>query len=146
MGKHKHVQVDTKLNGVIDALWAEATRGNHGDTTQEYVRWFAKALLTHKDASTINPLAAEVAREALDTCRTMSDSNNDGISWKAAEKGIEALDAGVPSVLKPVVVPREHTDEEDCNCDQVGRALGWNAALAVLGGSQDVAVQSRKGS
>jgi hypothetical protein len=146
MSKHKDVQAESKLNGVIDALWAEASRGNHGETTQEYVRWFAKALLTHKDASKINPVAAEVAREALDTCRTMSDSNNDGISWKAAEKGIEALDAGVPSVLKPVAVPREHTEDEDCNCEQVGRALGWNAALAVLGVGTDSAVQTHKGS
>jgi hypothetical protein len=146
MSKHKDLQAEHKLDGVIDALWAEATRGNHGETTQEYVRWFAKALLIHKDAATINPVTAEAAREALGTCLNMADSNNDGISWKAAEEGIEALDAGVPSILKPVSVPREHTEDEDCNCEQVGRALGWNAALSVLGVDADVSLQSVKGS
>lgn len=129
----EQIQAQAKLNGVIDALWEEATRGSHGETTQEYVRWFAKALLTHQNAAQINPVAADAAREALGTCLNMADSNNDGISWKAAEAGIEALDSAIPSILKPVAVPREHTEHEDCNCESVGRARGWNAACSVLG-------------
>jgi hypothetical protein len=30
----------------IDALWKQATEGPHGDTTQQFVRWFARALLS----------------------------------------------------------------------------------------------------
>lgn len=31
--------------------------------------------------------------------------------------------------LKPIPVPPVHEDYEDCNCEQVGYAEGWNAAL-----------------
>jgi hypothetical protein len=33
-------------DAVIDSLWREAATGNHGDTTEEWVRWFARALLS----------------------------------------------------------------------------------------------------
>ncbi|QWF19259.1 hypothetical protein [Lysobacter capsici] len=35
-----------------------------------------------------------------------------------------------------VLVPREHNYDEDCNCEQVGYAKGWNAALAAAPAAQ----------
>jgi hypothetical protein len=33
-------------DSMIDELWREATTGNRGDTTQDFVRWFARELLS----------------------------------------------------------------------------------------------------
>ena len=81
----------------------------------------------------INKSSLEAVRDALNTCLDMSDHTNDGISFKAAEKGIAALNSINSSVLVPIPIPREHTAHEDCNCEIVGRAKGWNAACAALG-------------
>lgn len=43
--------------------------------------------------------ALEVAKEALETCRNMADSNNDGISFEASDEALTFIDKITKTVL-----------------------------------------------
>ena len=68
------------------------------------------------------------------TCDHGAEQHEAAATWNTrsqpeATAPVQDLSA---AILAPVEVPKTHTEHEDCNCESVGYAKGWNtAALAV---------------
>lgn len=107
--------IDTpKMRSFLADMWTAGSE-NNADTNS-----IETAIIAHVDAA----LAA--AHEV--TCR--AEVERDGAiaeakQWEAAYERARLTGAAeAPELMK---VPREHTEHEDCNCEAVGYAKGWNA-------------------
>ena len=93
MTTHLNIEKERRDFGV----WLrEATDRHENDATQQtpepdmFGAWLAaRRVSLQADEGKDGALAK--AKEALETCLAMADSNNDGISWEAAKAGLEAI-------------------------------------------------------
>lgn len=88
----------------IDALWREATAGNHGDTTQAFVRWFARELIASKAAPSVKVEPVAWAGFA---------ENGNIRIWTCAPENVEELGKCVGMNLKPLYLTAPAVQAED---------------------------------
>ena len=117
----------------IDALWREAVNGDHGDVTQAYVRWFARAAIAaHQSQQAGQPAASKITdgesarsylaawhREHFPTDRTFTNyimgrnrhcALAGDFAWQLA-KALEAMEAA-PSSQEGAHAARNEVLEE----------------------------------
>lgn len=83
----------------IRALWIEATNGNHGDTTQAFVRWFSHNLVDKHEADRASRTAPATATASEISDRTLSVMHSVRLSLGMANPGAEWVAANFETFL-----------------------------------------------